>query len=111
MHQYALHITEAAAVAAAPHTHTSQCANGTYTTKAYGTSAASSCVTYTAVDWVSDSKAFAKSKGYTSTAFNLNLCVLYIKAKTNSTNSTLITKNLNNSLCNYGPYNVEFCGW
>jgi hypothetical protein len=88
-----------------------QCAAGTYTQKAYGSKTAASCVNYTTVDWISDSTAYAKSKGVTNLAFNLNLCVQYIKAKTNATNTTLIVRNLNNSLCNYGPYNVQFCNW
>jgi hypothetical protein len=88
-----------------------QCAAGTYTKKAYGSNTTASCVNYTTVDWVADSTAYAKSKGVTNLSFNLNLCVSYIKAKTNATNTTLIVRNLNNSLCNYGPYNVQFCGW
>ncbi|WIA36452.1 hypothetical protein OEZ86_007758 [Tetradesmus obliquus] len=87
------------------------CPTGTYTRKAYGSNTTASCVNYTTVDWISDSTAYAKSKGVTNLAFNLNLCVQYIKAKTNATNTTLIVRNLNNSLCNYGPYNVQFCNW
>lgn len=85
-----------------------QCPNNTYTSKAYGSASATTCVTYTAVDWIAESVKFAASKGFKTMAYNPSLCSAFIQAKTNSTTGL---KQLNNSLCNYGPYNVQFCNW
>lgn len=85
-----------------------QCPTNTYTTKAYGSASATTCVTYTVVDWIAESKMFATQNKVNSMAYNPSLCAAFIKAKTNSTTGL---KQLNNSMCNYGPYNVEFCNW
>jgi hypothetical protein len=87
-----------------------QCPAGTFTQKAYGSNTTASCVNYTTIDWVADSTAYAQKNGKPM-IFDASFCAKYIQAKTGNTNTTAILRNLKNGLCNYGPYNVQFCNW